>query len=312
MLTAVSVVPPVGAFWPALTIPVQQPNADPGVFAEKIDGLEPVAAEISTNSYNQLDGDFYVGSRVPKRNIVLHLVMETGRDNSVSDIRRNLYGYFMPKMNITLQFDFTDRASVQIDGYVESWDSDRWSNDPDAAISIVCPKPNFRATSPTTVTGYSIYGDDPTVHDVLNIGDRMVGFEMGISNPITNDTDFSGSIHIERMIEGSTPGEYFSIQKLYLDNTIGNIYLPQGIFRTVYVNTKQGEKTAEIRQDFEDGAGEVMTDNLLGNMTEDSGWPVLWSAMHKVRVITTDTDGWADAAYALQWWLKFTPEWGAI
>ena len=306
MLTAVSVVPPVGAFWPALTIPIQQHNPD-GAFAEKVDGLEPVAAEISTNSYNQLDGDFYVGSRVPKRNIVLHLVMEPGGSNSVSDIRRNLYGYFMPKMNITLQFDFSDRASVLIDGYVESWDSDRWSSDPDAAISIVCPKPNFRATTATTVTGYSIYGDDPTVHDVLNPGDRMVGFEMGISNP-SSDTDFGGSIIIDRMIEGSTPGEYFSVQTLYLDNANGDIYLPQGIFNSVYVNTKQGEKTAEIRGP--DSEGSPMLENLLGNMTDDSTWPILWAAMHKVRVVTTDTTGWE--GNALLWWLKFTPEWGAL
>lgn len=306
MLTAVSVVPPVGAFWPTLTIPIQQPNSD-GVFGEKVDGLEPVTADISTNAYNELDGDFYVGSRTPKRNLVLHLIMEPGRDSTVSDIRRNLYGYFMPKMNITLQLDFNDRDSVLIDGYVESFEGDRWSQDPDAAISIICPKPNFRATEPTTVTGYSIYGDDPTVHDVLNTGDRMVGFEMGISNP-SEDTTFNGSIHIERMIEGSTPGEYFSIQKLYLDNIDGSIYLPQGIFNSVYVNTKVGEKTAEIRGPSSEGS-ETLT-NLLANMTEDSGWPVLWSAMHKVRVLTTDTTDWA--GNALLWWLKFTPEWGAV
>lgn len=306
MLTAVSVVPPAGAFWPALTIPIQQPNSD-GVFCEKVDGLEPVTADISTNAYNELDGDFYVGSRAQKRNLVLHLIMEPGRENTVSDIRRNLYGYFTPKMNIVLQFDSTDRDPVQIEGYVESFEGDRWSQDPDAAISIICPKPNFKAIEPITVTGYSIYGDDPTVHDVLNTGDRMVGFEMGISNP-SETTDFAGSIHIERMIEGSTPGEYFSIQKLYLDNVDGSIYLPQDIFNSVYVNTKQGEKTAEIRGPDSEG-GEPLT-NLLGNMTEDSGWPILWSAMHKVRVLTTDTDGWA--GNALLWWLKFTPEWGGI
>lgn len=304
MLTAVSVVPPVGAFWPTLTIPIQQPNSD-GVFCEKVDGLEPVTADISTNAYNELDGDFYVGSRAQKRNIVLHLIMEPGRDATVSAIRRSLYGYFTPKMNIVLQFDSNDRDPVQIEGYVESFEGDRWSQDPDAAISIVCPKPNFKAITPIDIYGDSTYDDPPPLTDVLNPGDRMVGFELWINND-TGDTDFSGSIHIERMIEGSTPGEYFSNQILYLDNIDSSIYLPFLPTQYLYINTKQGEKTAELRNSSTD---EVMQ-TLLGNMTDDSGWPILWAAMHKFRVITTDTTDWA--GNHLTWHMRFTPEFGGI
>ena len=118
MLTNVAVVPPPGAFWSELDIPVLSDNSG-GVFIEKVDGLEPVSAEITTNGYNEQDGEFFVGSRVPKRNVVLHLIMGN-RDLTVSQVRRNLYGYFMPKMSVTLRLDFSDRDSVLIDGYVES------------------------------------------------------------------------------------------------------------------------------------------------------------------------------------------------
>ena len=120
MLTMVSVVPPPGAFWSILQIPVLAPDSG-GVFIEKVDGLEPVTAEITTNGYNELDGEFFVNSRVPKRNIVLHTILEN-RDISVAEGRRQLYGYFMPQMNVVLQFDFDDRDSVQIEGYVESFE----------------------------------------------------------------------------------------------------------------------------------------------------------------------------------------------
>lgn len=305
MLTTVSVVPPEGAFWPVLSIPVLAPDSS-GVFIQNVKGLEPVTADITTNTYNELDGDFYVGSRVGERNIVLSLVMEPGRDSSVSDIRKNLYGYFTPQMNIVLQFDFTDRDPVKIEGYVESFEGDRFSQEPNADVSIICPKPNFQAIEPIQIYGQSYYGTDPPLTDVLNPGDRMVGFELHIANN-TGDTDFDGTIHIERMIEGSIPGEYFSTQILYLDNFDGNISLPSDYLYYLYVNTKQGEKVAEIRNP--DVNDEVVA-NLLQNMTDESGWPVLWSAMHKFRVVTTDTTGWTGKH--LTWTLTFTPEWGGV
>jgi hypothetical protein len=302
VLTTVTVVPPAGAFWSPLVIPVLAPD-DNGVFAEKVTGLEPVNADITTNSYNELDGAFYVGSRVDKRNIVISLVMEH-RSKLVSEVRRDLYGYFSPKLPITLQLDFTDRDSVLIDGYVESFEGDRFSNEPNADVSIICPNPNFRATAPVEVTGYSIYGDDPTLHDVLNPGNQAVGFDLRVLND-TGDTDFAGSIHIERMIE-SSPGVYYSTQVLYLDNTDGSLYLPAALIQYVHVNTEQGKKVAEIW----DQTNDQQSANLLGLMTDDSMWPQLWPAMHKFRVLTTDTTGWA--GHALNWILTFTPEWNGV
>src|SRR4051794_40200352 len=92
MLTAVWAIPASGVFGSGYSFPVLSPNSD-GVFIEKVTGLEPVQAEITTNAYNELDGEFYVSSRQGKRNIVLSMVMEAGRDTTVSAIRRMLYGY---------------------------------------------------------------------------------------------------------------------------------------------------------------------------------------------------------------------------
>lgn len=299
MLTSVSVVPPPGAFWSSLDIPVLAPDPSNGVFVEKVDGLEPVNAEVTTNGYNLEDGEFYVGSRVPKRNIVLHLIMERNSNYlSVAEVRRNLYGYFMPKMNVLLQLNFDDRDPVQIAGWVESFENDRWTNDPNVAVSIICPKPNFKAIDQQSVDGESVVGTDPWPYEALNDGDRMVGFELWITND--SAVDFDGDIKIQRLIEGSTPGEWFSTQEMYLDG----VSLPSGLLRYVYVNTKQGEKVIQLKQ------GDDVISSLMGKMTDGSSWPVLWNAMNRFRVITTDTTGWAGEH--LNFSLKYFYEYGGV
>jgi hypothetical protein len=298
VLTQVSVVPPAGAFWSPLAIPVLAPDSG-GIFIEKVDGLDPVQAEITTNAYQEQDGEFYVGSRAVKRNIVLHTILEN-RDITVSDARRQLYGYFMPKMSVLLQLDFSDRDSVQIPGYVESFEGDRWSSDPDAAISIICPKPNFLSEAQFTVTGNSEVGTDPELTDVLNEGDRAVGFELWIAND--SGVDFSGDIRIQSIVERPT-GVYFSLQEMRLDN----VDLPGASTDYVYVNTKQGLKVAQLIDPSPDP--DVVT-SLLGKMTDDSAWPVLYSAMNRFRVITTGTTGWG--TNHLDWTLKYYYEFGGV
>lgn len=300
MLTQVSVVPPAGAFWSPVTLPVLAPDSS-GIFIEKVDGLEPVQAAITTNSYEELDGEFFVNGRVGKRNIVLHMILEPGRAQSVSDLRRKLYGYFMPKLPVNLQFDFTDRDSVLISGYVEDYQGDRFSNDPNAQVSIICPMPNFSAIEPVVITGESEVGTDPPLSDVLNNGDQSVGMQLRIVNDM--DVDFSGDIKIDRFIE-SSPGVYYSTQELYLANVI----LEQSsVGHYMWVETNPGKKITEVR---DGGNNDARVRNLLGGMTDDSAWPQFWPAMNKFRVVTTDTTGWSGKH--LNWTLTIVPQFGGV
>lgn len=299
MLAKVTVVPPPGAFWSPLEIPVLSLDGS-GVFIDKVDGLEPVAAEIVTTAYNELDGDFYVGSRAPKRNIVLHAILG-GPTISVSQVRQNLYGYFMPKMNVVLQFDFSDRDPVQIAGYVESFTGDRFSNDPNADISIICPKPNFKAVAPTIVNGISEVGTNPPLTDVLNTGDRMVGMQLRIVN--NSGMDFQGDIKLDRKIE-SSPGVYFSTVQMYLEGVLLEDSASGGHY--MWVDTNLGQKVVDVRN----GADDSRVRNLLGGMHDDSAWPILWAAMNKFRVVTTGTTGWG--TNHLNWTLTFTYEYGGV
>lgn len=300
MLTSVTVVPPVGAPWSSFEIPVLAPGSG-GIFAEKVDGLEPVQAEVSTNAYNELDGEFFVGARVGKRNIVLHMLLEVGRDVSVSAARRQLYGYFMPKLPVNLQFDFTDRDPVMISGYAEDYQGDRFSNDPDAQVSIICPLPNFSAITEVIVDGESEVGTDPPLTDVLNSGDQAVGMQLRITND--SGIDFTGDIHIERMIE-SSPGVYFSVHKFWLEG----VTVPDSATgKYLWFESNKGKKTVEIRDGSDNDA---TVTNLLGMMTDDSVWPQFYPGPNKFRVVTTGTTGWG--TNHLNWELILTEQFGGL
>lgn len=298
MLTLVTVVPPPGAYWTSFEMPVLAPDSA-GIFVEKVDGLEPVAANISTNAYNELDGEFYVGANVGKRNIVLHLILEPGRDQTVSALRRKLYGYFMPKLPVTLQFDFTDQDPVIISGYAEDFQGDRWSNDPDAQISILCPMPNFTLATSSIFTGQSEVGTDPPLTDVLNDGDESIGAQLRIVND--SGMDFVGDIHIERFIE-SSPGVYYSTQLLWVEN----VTVPDSATgKYMWVDTRQGLKKIQIRN-----PDDSLDTNLMGKRTEDSSWPQFYPATNKFRVVTTGTTGWG--TNHLNWILTLDKQFGAL
>lgn len=301
MLTQVSVVPPAGAYWSQLNIPVQSRDGS-GIFIETVEGLEPVQAEISTNAYNELDGEFYIGSRVGKRNVVLHAILEATPTQSVSELRRKLYGYFMPKLPVTLEFIFTDHDPVRIDGYAEDYQGDRFTDDPTAQVSIICPMPNFYKTEKLTVTGNSEVGTDPPYTDVLNDGDQSVGMTLRINND--SGVDFTGDIHIERAIE-SSPGVIYSFHKLWLLD----VSLPSALLNYVWVNSKQGQKVVEVRgPDINDN--DVRQQNLLGSRSDDSVWPQFYPATNKFRVVTTGTTGWS--GNHLNWTLEIDDEFGGL
>lgn len=299
MLTMVTVVPPAGAYWPALQIPVQMSDGS-GRFISKIDGLEPVQATISTTAYNSLDGEFYVGSQVPKRNIVLTVQTELSGAESIAQVRRDLYRYFMPQNSMLLQFDSDDRDPVQAYGYVESFSGDRFSQDPEITISILCPNPNFLAATPIIVNGQSKVGTDPAPESIINPGDRNVGVTISLIN--NQDVAFEGDIKIHRMVE-SSPGVYFSEQELYLNDVSINAYMYDESH--MWVDTRVGSKKVEIQNQQNE-----RTKNLLGSMREDSVWPVFYPAPNLFRVVTTDTEGWS--GHYLDWQLTFVPAFGGI
>ncbi len=108
-----------------------------------IKGLEPIKAEIISVPSN-LDGELFQNARLGKRNIVFQFGLNPNWvDQTMSSLRRLLYGYFPPKAIRKLRFYSDDMNSVDISGYVESIEPNMFSQDPEIQVSVICLKPNF-------------------------------------------------------------------------------------------------------------------------------------------------------------------------
>ncbi len=161
MLSQVEVLSDQGT---TLILPVGEDSN--GYYVKDIDGIDPVSASLSSSAFGQLDGEVEQGARREKRNIILTVGLEPDYiTRTVSQMRRELYTYFMPKSKVRLRFVSDDLETVSIQGTVEDMDAPPFTSDPQAVVSIVCYKPDFLSINETTLPGSST---SSAVDTVLN------------------------------------------------------------------------------------------------------------------------------------------------
>jgi len=135
-----------------LTLPLQ--DISQGYSVQNITGLDPVRATIVSSPFGSMDGEQYQSSRREKRNILLTLGYEPDYvSGTVQSLRKKLYTFFMPKSRVLLRFFQTGEPVVQIYGRVESFDSEKFSREPNAVISILCFDPDFYNPTPVIWNG---------------------------------------------------------------------------------------------------------------------------------------------------------------
>lgn len=160
MLTKVEVLTEQGVL---LTLPLQ--DTTQGYSVQDIDGLDPVKATIVSSAFAQMDGEQYQSSRREKRNIILTLGYEPDyATGTVQDLRKKLYGFFMPKQRVLLRFFQTGEPMVQIYGRVESLNSPKFTKEPQAVISVLCFDPDFYDPIPTVLNGNTTSGTTEQTH----------------------------------------------------------------------------------------------------------------------------------------------------
>jgi hypothetical protein len=229
-----------------------------------IDGLEPVKASIGTSPFGSLDGEFYTGSSVGKRNIVMTLGFNPDWINhTVSSLREKLYGYFMPKQPVTLRLFRDDGPAVEIDGFSEGCTQNIFSRDPEMQISVICPLPDFVAVSPSVLEG--VAQPNPVSTDFTVVGNIPTSVLLEVTANAADTTTYDGKVTFER--KTLAPGvEIFTVT-----GTVG-----PGI--DLRIDSKRGDKSALV--DF----GPENT-NILNSMTAGSVWPRLTPGTNKIRVL---------------------------
>lgn len=140
----------------SITMELRKPEVT-GFAITSISGLGPADANINYTEVSTNDGSIYNSSRLNSRNILLQ--MRFLPSPTIELTRQKTYKYFPVKRPLTLEFE-TDSRRAEIVGYVESNESNIFSDKEGATISIVCPDPFFYSTEQdATETAFSSLED---------------------------------------------------------------------------------------------------------------------------------------------------------
>lgn len=248
------------------------------IHVRNIDGLNPVKATISTSAFGSVDGSAYIGSRVDGRNLVLTLRPNPDWSiNTPGSIRRILYQYFMPKtlVKLILTDDEIPSTTAEIYGYVEDFQADAFSKDPDCLISIICPDPYFTSEEPTLQSGTTA--------------------ATPVSIWLDSDTDIGFNIRVEAVTGIATSFEVqFDDTKLFhVDSEISSDW-------SLYICSVHGKKYVRAMNRLN---GAVV--NKLSSVQAEYSWPVLHPGLNHL-IFNSDLPG------SQNWEIQFYPRYGGL
>ena len=242
----------------------------------KIEGLTPPQVSINQSVNTTQDGSTVNSARMGSRNIVIYLTIE----GDVEANRINLYRYFPPKKNITIRYANESR-DVFIEGIVELIECDLFTSKEVAQISIICPKPYFKAVDELVSTFSDISSLFSFPFSISKSGVAVSAITTNIRKSIVNAGDTESGMIIELFaVSGQVvnPVIYnvFERTKLKLNFTL----LQSDIIR---INTGVGEKGVSLIRNG-------VNSNAMGYLSPDSTWLQL-SAGDNLFTYDTDDGG---------------------
>lgn len=249
-----------------------------GYSLQKITGLDPVKATIVSSPFANADGEQYQSARREKRNLVVTLGFETDYiTNSVRTLRRNLYEFFQPKSNVSLRFYDDDGLTVNIDGRVESFDSDLFSDDPTVDISILCFDPDFVNVNSSAISGSTVAS---TTNSLIQYdGDIESGFAL--------------TLNVNRALTE------FTIYNTGADGIVRSLDVAASLVSgdVVSISTISGDKYVRLTRSG-------VTSSLLYGMTTQSDWIEFSPGDNHFRVYATGA--------AIPYSISYTERYGGL
>lgn len=166
-----------------------------GIAVLDISGLDPVKANIVTSSSATQDGVQYHAASRGERNILLKLGFEPDySEQSVAEIRRRVYDFFMPKAPVDMIFRaLPDYPDLSISGRIESCDAPLFTNDPGATVSILCFNPDFYDAIENTVSGDTVTDNTNMVIEYVGSVETGIEFAMQVDRDLTEFTIYNTS-----------------------------------------------------------------------------------------------------------------------
>lgn len=169
---------------------------------KSIDGLGPVKAEIATSSYGSQNGGLVKATRLGMRTIVIKLgyAPDYLGNQTIENLRRDLYSYFPPKGEVTLRVLNDAYQSVDIKGVVESNEPVIFTKDPEVQITILCVEPLFTALSPVIYNSFNNTVINPSEKNMGETGFLLELFvnrtisQVTVSNGLSTDLVYAGEL----------------------------------------------------------------------------------------------------------------------
>lgn len=262
---------------PELPLGGFMPNDDP-VQLRTIEGLGPVKAELASTAFASGRGELFQGSSVGKRNIVLNLGLNPNWvDQTMTTLRHQLYGYFLPEAWTKLRFFSEDLPTVDIEGVVESFEPNIFSQDPEIQVSILCHKPDFIDIDATRYEG--IVDDGTSELEYIYTGTVATGFELRIDGTLTKPT-YSGNVTIRN--KAPEEPQNFEVVGVVVDTT-----------KYFKLSSVRNAKRAQVIS-REDGAAT----NVLSKVSTESVWPEIRPGTNLLSVVAAEPgQSWVMAYY---------------
>ena len=254
-----------------------------------IQGLGPVSANVNMTAYADLDGEYYTGSTVGRRNIVMTVGFNPrqgdAQHNTYQDLRQELYRYFPPKAEIDLEFRRYGADTVNIKGIVETHDVNHFSQDPEVQISILCPTPEFKCISQISENALVRPVTEDLTENYTQIfynGNTPAGFQIDISH--LNSEDWTGDWTIKTI--GPTVQSF----------GLSGVRVAAG--HTISLSTVPGSKFVRNGAD----------DTSLMAYTEDApDWILLYPGWNALAVVSNISSG-----PRFEWNLTYCPLYGSL
>jgi len=256
---------------PELSLGGFMPSNDP-VQVLDIQGLGPVKVETESTPYATGRGALYQGSSTGVRNVVLTLGLNPNwQTQTMATLRQLLYAYLLPGAYSKLRFHSDYLPTVDIEGIVESFEPNIFSQDPQIQVSILCHKPDFQDIDATIYTG--IVDDGSTELEFTYLGTVETGFELRVDRTVPNPS-YTGPL----TVTVQSPMVVLP-QVIVID--------PITINTTDYFKLSTRSQMKRIQSiDIVDGT----TVNKLDKMSTDSEWPILYPGENIISVAAEEPD----------------------
>lgn len=222
-----------------------------------IDGLNPPSANIITSNISMNDGTRFNSATVNQRNIVIHLQLTYDVENT----RIMLYRYFRIKQYCKIFYKNGSR-DVYCEGYVETFENDRFVVNNQVDISIICPSPWFKAIDDVVADMSQILAMFEFPFAIEEEGKEFSVLDRNVLTVITNGGDVDTGFIMQLMATGNVKNP-----KIYNADTLGMIGLTFNMVAgdMIEISTVKGDKYVRLIRGGQ-------SSNIINSLNKNPDW----------------------------------------